>query len=171
MTGGAGAHRLISDARVLRPTTKRLPRHTRSHNRALVLQTIYSTGTQSRADVARITGLTRAAVSDLVAELMSEGLLLETGQREEARPGKPATLIELNRNAFQIVGIDLSDATTFRGGLLDLSRRDHPRSRGHRPQWRYGATGARYCAGTLPAPHRSLFGTLAGYRSWFAGDR
>ncbi len=51
---------------------------------------------------------------------MSEGLLLETGQREEARPGKPATLIELNRNAFQIVGIDLSDATTFRGGLLDL---------------------------------------------------
>ena len=121
MTGAVGgSHRLFPDARVLRPTTKRLPQHTRSHNRALVLQTLYSSGTQSRADIARTTGLTRAAISDLVAELMVEGLLVETGPREEARPGKPATLIELDRNAFQIVGVDLSDAATFRGGLLDL---------------------------------------------------
>lgn len=120
MMAAGGQHRPFPDTRILRPTTKRLPQHTRSHNRALVLQTLYSSGTQSRADIARTTGLTRAAISDLVAELMVEGLVIETGPREETRPGKPATLIALDRNVFQVVGIDLSDAATFRGALLDL---------------------------------------------------
>jgi predicted NBD/HSP70 family sugar kinase len=104
----------------LRPSTKVLPEHARGHNRSLVLQTLYRSGNQSRADIARETGLTRVTVSDLVAELIVEGLIVETGQREDARPGKPATLLELNRNAFQIVGIDLSDYAVFRGALLDL---------------------------------------------------
>jgi predicted NBD/HSP70 family sugar kinase len=104
----------------LRPSTKVLPEHARGHNRSLVLQTLYRSGTQSRADIARETGLTRVTISDLVAELIVEGLVIETGQREDARPGKPATMLELNRNAFQIVGIDLSDYAVFRGALLDL---------------------------------------------------
>ncbi|MGV8882736.1 MAG: ROK family transcriptional regulator [Rhodoglobus sp.] len=104
----------------LRPTTKVLPEHARGHNRSLVLQTLYRAGQQSRADIARETGLTRVTVSDLVAELMGESLIVETGQREDARPGKPATLLDLNRNAFQIIGIDLSDAAAFRGAVLDL---------------------------------------------------
>ena len=106
--------------RALRPTTKVLPEHARGHNRSLVLQTLYRAGTQSRADIARETGLTRVTVSDLVAELMDEGLVIETGQREDARPGKPATMLDLNRLAFQIVGIDLSGYSEFRGALLDL---------------------------------------------------
>lgn len=107
-------------SRVLRPTTKRLPQHGRVHNRALVLQTLYSAGTLSRADIARRTGLTRVTISDLVAELMLEGLVIETGQREDVRPGKPATLLEIDSTAFQIIGIDLSDYSTFRGAVLDL---------------------------------------------------
>ena len=106
--------------RALRPTTKVLPEHARGHNRSLVLQTLYRAGQQSRADIARETGLTRVTVSDLVAELIGESLIVETGQREDARPGKPATLLDLNRNAFQIIGMDLSDAVTFRGAVLDL---------------------------------------------------
>jgi predicted NBD/HSP70 family sugar kinase len=51
---------------------------------------------------------------------MTEGLIIETGQREDARPGKPATMLDLNREAFQIVGIDLSGYSVFRGALLDL---------------------------------------------------
>ena len=110
----------FSTGRVLRPTTKVLPEHARGHNRSLVLQTLYRAGQQSRADIARETGLTRVTVSDLVAELMGESLIVETGQREDARPGKPATLLDLNRYAFQIIGIDLSDAAAFRGAVLDL---------------------------------------------------
>lgn len=106
--------------RALRPSTKVLPEHARGHNRSLVLQTLYRSGTQSRADLARETGLTRVTISDLVAELMLEGLIIETGQREGARPGKPATMLDLNREAFQIIGIDLSAYETFRGAVLDL---------------------------------------------------
>lgn len=110
----------FTTGRALRPTTKVLPEHARGHNRSLVLQTLYRAGQQSRADIARETGLTRVTISDLVAELIVEGLVIETGQREDVRPGKPATLLDLNRNAFQIIGIDLSDYALFRGAVLDL---------------------------------------------------
>ncbi|MBU1588623.1 MAG: ROK family transcriptional regulator [Actinobacteria bacterium] len=110
----------FTTGRALRPTTKVLPEHARGHNRSLVLQTLYRAGQQSRADIARETGLTRVTVSDLVAELIAEGLVIETGQREDARPGKPATLLDLDRTAFQIIGIDLSEYAIFRGAVLDL---------------------------------------------------
>jgi predicted NBD/HSP70 family sugar kinase/biotin operon repressor len=110
----------FTTGRALRPTTKVLPEHARGHNRSLVLQTLYRAGQQSRADIARETGLTRVTISDLVAELIVEGLIIEKGQREDSRPGKPATLLDLNREAFQIIGIDLSAHSTFRGAVLDL---------------------------------------------------
>ncbi|MCD2441750.1 ROK family transcriptional regulator [Agromyces sp. SYSU K20354] len=114
---------IFTRTRALRPTSKVLPEHARSHNRALVLQTLYTAGAQSRADVARETGLTRVTVSDLVAELIVEGLVAELGQREDARPGKPATLIDIARGAFQIVGIDLSEHEVFRGAVMNLDGR------------------------------------------------
>jgi len=120
-TRGARHAPAFSTGRILRPSTKVLPEHARGHNRALVLQTLYSASGQSRADVARSTGLTRVTISDLVTELMAEGLVVEMGQREGARPGKPATLLDINRTAFQIVGIDLSEAALFKGAVLDLS--------------------------------------------------
>ncbi len=104
----------------LRPTAKVLPGHGRGHNRSLVLQALYADGGRSRADIARQTGLTRVTVSDLVAELMADGLVVETGQREDARPGKPATLLDIDRAAFQIIGIDLSAHASFSGAVLDL---------------------------------------------------
>ena len=109
-----------SASRALRPSAKVLPEHGRGHNRALVLQTLFTTGQHSRADIARSTGLTRVTVSELVSELMAEGLLVEIGQREGARPGKPAILLDIDRSSFQIVGIDLSDFAMFRGAVLDL---------------------------------------------------
>src|ERR1700710_508039 len=103
----------FTTGRALRPTTKVLPEHARGHNRSLVLQTLYRLGQISRADIARETGLTKVTVSDLVAELMLETLVVEVGHREGSRPGKPATLLDLNRDAFQIVGLDLSAYSTF----------------------------------------------------------
>ena len=110
----------LSHGKALRPTAKVLPEHARGHNRSLVLQTLYRSSGLSRADVARETGLTRVTVSDLVAELIGEGLIVELGQREDARPGKPATLLDFDRSAFQIIAIDLSDDDVFRGAVLDL---------------------------------------------------
>ncbi|MFB9308955.1 ROK family transcriptional regulator [Agromyces hippuratus] len=111
---------IFGRSRALRPTGKVLPEHARTHNRALVLQTLYSAGAQSRADVARETGLTRVTISDLVADLIAEGLVIELGQREDVRPGKPATLIDVDREAFHIIGVDLSEHEVFRGAVVGL---------------------------------------------------
>lgn len=109
--------------RALRPSEKVLPEHARGHNRALVLQTLHGSAQQSRADLARSTGLTRVTISDLVAELMAEGLVVEIGHRESIGRGKPAILLEIDRGAFQIIGLDLSEYSTFRGAVLDLGGR------------------------------------------------
>ena len=107
--------------RVLRPTVKVLPEHARTHNRSLILQTLFRSGAHSRADLARITGLTRVTVSDLVAELMTERLVIELGVRNEARVGKPATLVGFDQDAALIVCVDLSNDQEAAGALVDLS--------------------------------------------------
>ncbi|MFJ3391957.1 ROK family transcriptional regulator [Leifsonia aquatica] len=109
--------------RALRPRTKVLPEHARNHNRSLVLQSLYRDGRASRADLARGTGLTRVTISDLVGELIAEGLVVELGQRDDARPGKPAVLLDMDRGATQIIGVDLSEHAVFRGAVLDIDGR------------------------------------------------
>lgn len=110
----------FSFGRVLRPSMKVLPEDVRAHNRSLVLQTLYRAGRVSRADIARLTRLTRVTVSDLVAELIAGDLIIELGKREDSRPGKRATLLDINRGGLQIVGLDLSEYSVFRGAVLNL---------------------------------------------------
>lgn len=119
----AGVDGPLVPGRVLRPHSKVLPEHARNHNRSLVLQSLYRNGQASRADLARETGLTRVTISDLVGELIAEGLVVEVGQRGDARPGKPAVLLDVDRSATQIVGVDLSEHAVFRGAVLDIDGR------------------------------------------------
>ena len=112
--------RMFGPGRALRPAAKVLPEHARAHNRSLVLQTLFRRGAMSRADVARETGLTRVTVSDLVSELIDDGLIAERGLREVTGPGKPAILIDLDRDGHRIVGLDLSRADRFLGAVLTL---------------------------------------------------
>ena len=107
--------------RPLRRNRKVLPEQARAHNRSLVLQTLFHSGGMSRADLARATRLTRVSISDLVAELMDDGYVVETGERTAPRPGKPAMVVDLAHDAHRIVGIDLSGADVFTGGVLTLS--------------------------------------------------
>lgn len=105
----------------LRPSGKVLPEHARRHNRSLVMRTLFHAGEMSRADLARETGLTRVTISDLVAELIDESLVVERGVREANRPGKPAILVDLARDEHHIVAIDLSGPTVLRGAVLTLA--------------------------------------------------
>ncbi|MGM7670972.1 ROK family transcriptional regulator [Microbacterium sp. A93] len=107
-------------ARQLRSRTKVLPEQARGHNRALVLQTLYHAGSMSRADLSRETGLTRVTISDLVAEFIADGIVIELGVRESSGPGKPAILVDIDRLGHQIVGLDLSDTEVFHGAVLSL---------------------------------------------------
>ena len=93
---------------------------TRRHNRSLVLRNLFRSGTLSRADLARATHLTRAATSELVAELLAEGLVEELGTRSDQGVGKPATLLGVVPDARFTVTLDLSDDERFRAALVDL---------------------------------------------------
>jgi predicted NBD/HSP70 family sugar kinase len=92
----------------------------RAHNRSLVLEALYRDGSMSRADLARRSGLTRPTVSALVAELIDGGIARELGVRDDARVGKPATLVGIESDAFHIVTLDLSSADRFVGAVVDL---------------------------------------------------
>ena len=65
-----------SDAPSSRP---RRPMRRRAHNAALVLRALYDLGPISRADIARLTGLTRTSVGELVSDLEKDGLAIDVG--------------------------------------------------------------------------------------------
>ena len=91
---------------------------TKDHNTTLVLKTIYQADQISRADIARATSLTRTTVSDLVAELISAGLVNEAGF--SATPmGKPPILVELAKASRQLICVDLGN-DEFRGAVVNL---------------------------------------------------
>jgi predicted NBD/HSP70 family sugar kinase len=108
------------DAPVTTTITRQQQPPVRAHNRSLVLQALYRDGSMSRADLARRSGLTRPTVSALVAELIDDGVARELGVRDDARVGKPATLVGIESDAFHIVTVDLSSAERFVGAVVDL---------------------------------------------------
>lgn len=96
------------------------PSEARSHHRSLVLQSLYRGSGRSRADLARELGLSRVTISDVVGDLVDEGLIVELGTRTDSRPGKPATMLDVNRQGHNIIGLDLSDSGSFMGVVTDL---------------------------------------------------
>ncbi len=91
---------------------------TRAHNSSLVLRALYDHGPLSRADVARRTGLTRTTVSDLVGELLTDGLAEEIG-RGPSTGGKSPILLRLGDDARVVIALDLGERT-FRGAVVNL---------------------------------------------------
>ncbi|MCF8070009.1 MAG: ROK family transcriptional regulator [Desulfobacterales bacterium] len=92
---------------------------TKEHNKKLILNTVYVQGEMSRADIARLTKLTRATVSSIVSELIDDGLIDEIGQGKSLG-GKRPIILKVLGNSRQLIGIDLAD-NEFRGGIVDLN--------------------------------------------------
>lgn len=99
-------------------TRKATHQQTKSYNSRLVLRTIYVRGDISRADVARQTGLSRTTVSDVVADLLGQGLVEEVGFGL-SNGGKSPILLRIQSNARSLIGIDLS-GDEFRGEVVNL---------------------------------------------------
>lgn len=93
-------------------------RQSKDHNKGLVLKTVYQAGWISRADVARATTLARPTVSTAVAELISEGLVTESGLGPSAG-GKPPILLRVEDDSRYMIGVDLAESE-FRGALVNL---------------------------------------------------
>ncbi len=94
------------------------PSRARAHNTQLVLRIIYSDGPISRAELSRATQLTPPTISDVVAELIEDGLVEEMGLAPSSG-GRRAILLRIVDDSRQLIGIDLS-RRDFRGALSNL---------------------------------------------------
>ncbi len=92
---------------------------TREHNVRLVLRALANLGPISRADIARRTRLTRTTVSDVVTQLSDAGLVREVG-RGPSSGGKAPILLQIPRDARQIVGVHVGDGHV-RGAIVNLA--------------------------------------------------
>lgn len=91
---------------------------TKQHNRDLVLRTIFSHNSISRAEAARVTNLTRTTVSDVVNVLLSEGLVQEVGHGESIG-GKSPVLLSVVADSRYMIGLNLAQ-DKFIGAVVNL---------------------------------------------------
>ena len=91
---------------------------TKEQNRNLVLKIFFERTSISRAEIARMTHLTRTTVSDIVADLMTEGLVAEIGLGSSTG-GKSPILVSLVDNSRYFIGIDLA-YNMFCGAIINL---------------------------------------------------
>ena len=94
------------------------PLRSRNRNRQAVLGHIRSAGTMGRAEIGRSLGLTTQAVSNIIADLLEEGWILEKGARALGR-GLPAVQYGLNPKGGYAFGAEIRPDAVFTA-LLDL---------------------------------------------------
>jgi predicted NBD/HSP70 family sugar kinase len=91
----------------------------RTFNQQLVLRALHDRSLLSRADLARLTGLTRTSVGDLVGALIEDGLIEEVG-RGRSSGGKSPILLRVAPDGRHLIGLDLGEAE-FSGAVVNLS--------------------------------------------------
>jgi predicted NBD/HSP70 family sugar kinase len=91
----------------------------RALNEQLLLDHIRSSGPYSRADLARVSGLSKPTVSLALANLERAGLVRLAGQRT-GMPGRTALLYEVRPEAGFVLGLDIG-LRYLRGAVADLA--------------------------------------------------
>ncbi len=102
------------------------PQLIRALNEQLLLGYLRDHGPCSRADLARLSGLSKPTVSLALAAVEQAGLIREAGQRI-GRPGRSALLYEIRPEAGFVLGLDVG-AQYVRGALADLAGEVRARS-------------------------------------------
>ena len=95
------------------------PQLIRALNEQLLLSHIRQVGPCSRADLARISGLSKPTVSQALANVERSGLVRIAGQRTGV-PGRSALLYEIRPDAGFVLGLDIGQ-NYLRGALADLT--------------------------------------------------
>ena len=81
----------------------------RTETEAAMLELIAKTGPQSRADLGRATGTTRATAGNVVARLLNEGILRPSDPDSPNRQravGRPGELVAINPDHTHLIGVD-----------------------------------------------------------------
>jgi predicted NBD/HSP70 family sugar kinase len=96
----------------------------REGNRKRIINALRERGVASRADLARITGLSRSTVSTIVGDLLAAGLAIERDPKdanpEAAHAGRPPVMVSLDSSAGLVLGIDFGHQH-LRVAVSDLS--------------------------------------------------
>ena len=76
-------------------------------NTSLILKTIREHKSISRADIAKITGLTPATVTNITSELINYKIIIET-KLGKSNGGRKPVLLEFNYSEYNIIGVVIS---------------------------------------------------------------
>ncbi len=95
--------------------THRTTRDLRRGNRATLLRRLYFDGPVSRLDLAASTGLSPATVGNVISELISDRVVIETGQLI-SDGGRPAVLVTVNPAHAGVIGVDVGET----GAAIEL---------------------------------------------------
>ncbi|WP_176084042.1 ROK family protein [Martelella sp. HB161492] len=83
------------------------PERNREHNRRVVLDIVRQNGMLGRMEIARLTQLTAQAVANIVDELVSDDLLMNTGRRRSGR-GQPPIQFAVNPQGAATIGVEIA---------------------------------------------------------------
>ncbi|MGW4055783.1 ROK family transcriptional regulator [Streptomyces sp. NPDC004779] len=97
----------------------RTVRDLRRENRTAVLRRLYFDGPMSRFSLGPATGLSSGSISNVVAELVAEGLVEEAGSVDSAG-GRPRILLRVAPASGRMIGVDVGE-TRIRIELFDLT--------------------------------------------------
>jgi predicted NBD/HSP70 family sugar kinase len=101
-------------------------RDLRRQNRAAVLWSLYLSQPRSRQELGAATGLSAASVTNVVRELIDEGIVIETGLAE-SDGGRPRTMLGMNPGYGYVIGVDIGETRT-RVELFDLTMTERARA-------------------------------------------
>ena len=94
-------------------------RDLRRENRAAVLWSLYLSQPRSRQELSAATGLSAASVTNVIRELIDEGIVIETGLAE-SDGGRPRAMLGMNPRYGYVIGVDIGETRT-RVELFDLT--------------------------------------------------
>ena len=94
-------------------------RDLRRENRAAVLWSLFLGPSRSRHEVSAATGLSAASVTNVIRELIDEGIVIETGLAE-SDGGRPRAMLGMNPDYGYVIGVDIGETRT-RVELFDLA--------------------------------------------------
>jgi predicted NBD/HSP70 family sugar kinase len=101
-------------------------RDLRRQNRAAVLWSLYLSQPCSRQELGAATGLSAASVTNVIRELIDEGVVIETGLAE-SDGGRPRTMLAMNPRYGYVIGVDIGETRT-RVELFDLTMTERARA-------------------------------------------
>jgi len=98
---------------------KQTTRELRRRNRSALLSRLYLQGRGSRLELVDSSGLSSSTVSNVISDLIADGVVEEAGSAE-SEGGRPRTVLQVRRDYGHVIGVDIGE-THIEVGLFDCA--------------------------------------------------